>query len=103
MVGVYEIPTWDMDISAGVWSVIPFAQLDYDDPYQRRVIEQGLFRLTIRGECMEPEYPDGSTIEFEIVEPAKGAPKPGRDYVWGRSDGRERSNGWRASTRNTTF
>lgn len=80
------IPTWTIDLTASDWVDVPCARLDNDDPEQAAIIAAGRFRLTIMGRCMETEYPDGHTVEFQIVR-ADEPLEPGRDYAVCRSDG----------------
>ncbi len=80
-------PTWDIDLRASVWAEAPICELRYDDPDQRCVIDTGRFRLRILGTCMEPEYADGSVIEFQVIRWDRQPLEIGRDYVVCKSDG----------------
>ena len=84
---VHEIPVWDIDVAAGRWISVPVAELDYEDPYQRQIINAGKFRLRIIGDCMEPEYPSQCIIEFEIIRVDLHGLQEGHDYCLCRSDG----------------
>lgn len=59
------IPTFDLPISASHWSeLLPDAETLTLDA---RVIDQGRFRVIVRGHCMEPKWKDGYRVEFQIV------------------------------------
>jgi phage repressor protein C with HTH and peptisase S24 domain len=47
--------------------------------------DAGRFRTWITGTCMQPSYPDGSLIEFQVVPPNRL--EVNRDYLWFRTDG----------------
>jgi len=81
------IPEWDIDLRASAWADVPVARLDTDNPEQQAAIAAGRFRLRIIGTCMEPEYLDGQTVEFQIVRADAEPLEPGRDYAVCRSDG----------------
>lgn len=82
-----EIPIWDIDVAAGRWSPVPIAELNLNDPRQRRIVERGLFRLRIEGDCMEPDYPHGSVIEFQLFRHDDEPLIVNSDYVFCRIDG----------------
>jgi hypothetical protein len=81
-----QIPEWEIDLRASAWAEVPCAQLDADDPEQRRMIETGRFRLRIVGSCMEPEYTSGQTVEFQIIRADQEPLVIGADYCVCRSD-----------------
>jgi len=82
-----QIPIWDMDIAAGAWVAVPVGgELDCDDPVQRAVIEQGLFRVRINGDSMERVWHDDEIVEFQIVRADRDDLRAGDDYMIIRSD-----------------
>lgn len=83
---IAPVPEWTISTSACRWVPVPICSLDPEDPQQRRVIETGRFRLLIDGDCMEPEYPNGALVEFQIVRPYEPL-VIGCDYVFCRNDG----------------
>lgn len=87
--GTAVIPQWTLDIRANAWAETPLASdLDSDDPILREVVRRGRFRLTIMGTCMEPDYMDGETVEFEIARADMEPLALGADYAVCRSDGK---------------
>lgn len=60
---VAEVPVFDLSVAAGGWSDVS-GQIEVHDDAQ---INQGLFRVRIRGDSMQPVFPDGSIVEFRIV------------------------------------
>ena len=60
---VAAVPTFDLAVAAGGWSDVS-GQIEI---YDKAQIEQGLFRVQIRGDSMQPLFPDGSLVEFRIV------------------------------------
>jgi SOS-response transcriptional repressor LexA len=80
------LPTYDIDVAAGPWSHATVCELNADDPEQARIIKTGRFRLRISGNCMEPDYPSGSVVEFVILRYDEDALQIGRDYVICKSD-----------------
>jgi SOS-response transcriptional repressor LexA len=60
---IAPIPTFDLPIAAGAWADVS-GQIEITDARQ---IEQGLFRVHVRGDSMQPKYPDGCIVEFRIV------------------------------------
>jgi hypothetical protein len=83
---VPTIPEWTVTASASVWTYVPICRLDSNDPEQAAVIKFGRFRLRIDGRCMEPDYPSGSLVEFEIVRWDEQALRINSDYVFCRND-----------------
>lgn len=58
-------PTFLLPCPASHWAEL----VDVDgvtDERDQRIVGQGLFRVKISGRCMEPNWPDGSFVEFEI-------------------------------------
>lgn len=80
------IPEWTIDLRASHWAQVPLAALDYGDEEQREIVNRGLFRLTILGTCMEPDYPDGGIVEFLILRHFE-AHELYHDYAVCKSDG----------------
>jgi len=85
-VDIPEIPTFDLPLAAGPWTVLP------DAPQVRKlsVLRDGRFRVYIRGDSMEGEggYSDGSLIEFRILwyDRRGDALEVGKDYYVQRTD-----------------
>lgn len=85
-------PTFEISIAAGDWVEIT------DNEYNgQRVtpaqIAQGLFRVRIRGDSMEPRFEDGALIEFKLLRTDAGRPDlaamaEGQPYYVQLSDGR---------------
>jgi transcriptional regulator with XRE-family HTH domain len=74
-----RVPTFDLSVAAGGWQeVVEVGALH--DPGQ---IDRGLFRIRIRGDSMEPRWPNGSLVEFRCV---RGELAVGRDYYVQRDD-----------------
>lgn len=81
-------PEFVIACKASHWSEVPDFQFDYDNADERRIVNAGLFILTIDGDCMEPDYPDGCKVQFQIFR-IDGEPLvPGVDYVFCRNDGK---------------
>lgn len=81
------IPTWNLAIAAGGWIDVPIGgQLDYDDPKQRAIVEQGLFRICIDGDSMTKDWMPGDCVEFEMFRPDRDVLTIGEDYAIVRSD-----------------
>jgi SOS-response transcriptional repressor LexA len=73
------VPTFDLSVAAGGWQeVLEVGELH--DPGQ---IDRGLFRIRIRGDSMQPRWPNGSLVEFRCV---RGELVVGRDYYVQRED-----------------
>ncbi len=82
----YAIPTYLLAPSATHWSELASAEDDSRE-FDPRVIDQGLFRIRISGDCMEPKYRDGSLVEFKIWREGKEPLPLGRNVVVTNSDG----------------
>lgn len=82
-----QIPTWEVDLRASEWAQVPICELSTDDPEQAEVIRSGRFRIRLRGNCMEPDYPDGSEIELQIFSVEREGLIKNADYAVCRSDG----------------
>lgn len=81
------IPTWNLEIAAGGWVSVPInGELDLDDPLQRAVLEQGLFRICIAGDSMVSDWLPGDCVEFEMHRPDRDVLTIGEDYLCIRSD-----------------
>jgi len=60
---VPEIPTFDLAVAAGPWTeVAQVAELR-----DVRQINDGRFRIRLQGNSMEPDYPNGSVVEFRAL------------------------------------
>lgn len=80
------VPTYELASPASEWSELVGAE---EESYETdpRIIDQGRFRIRIRGDCMEPRWLDGETIEFEIWRFGASAMPIGEDVVITNSDG----------------
>jgi transcriptional regulator with XRE-family HTH domain len=76
------IPTFELPLAAGDWM-----DVSTDLCEDRTVREHGLFRVRLRGESMDPVYPDGTLVEFRCLVPSVEGPIEGKDYYVQRSDG----------------
>jgi hypothetical protein len=90
-VGVIEhlhaIPIYDLSSPASHWAEINGAEGRTDESGRNnRAVDQGLFRIRIHGDCMEPAYHDGDIVEFKIWRNDSSFPI-GRNVVLTNSDG----------------
>jgi len=83
---LYPIPTYDLSASASHWVELADAE-DQSREVDPRVIDQGLFRIFIHKDCMEPRWHDGDCIEFRVWREGKEPPPIGKDVVVTNSDG----------------
>jgi hypothetical protein len=80
---VPRIPTFDLPLAAGPWvEVEQIAEIR-----EPGMIDQGLFRVRLRGDSMSPEYPDGQVVEFKCLRVEYEGAEVGRDYYVQKSDG----------------
>jgi transcriptional regulator with XRE-family HTH domain len=82
------VPTFDLPERprASHWSELVGAE-DLTNENDPRITDQGLFRVRIHGDCMEPRWHDGELIEFKIWRQG-GEPMPiGEDVALTNSDG----------------
>lgn len=84
---VPDMPSWTIDLTASAWAYAPVGELDYDDEEQRKTVNAGRFMLTIIGNCMDTDYPDGTAIVFEVIRVAGDGPEVNNDYCFCRIDG----------------
>lgn len=75
------IPEWDLEVAANAWAPVPICALNYDDEDQRKIVNNGRFRLRIKGRCMEPHYPSGATVTFQLMRIDAEPLQVGADYV----------------------
>jgi len=80
---LHEIPIFDLKLSASHWSDIS----DIEEVYDKKVIDQGLFRARIEGDCMSPKYKDGKIVEFRVLHINREGIEKGSDYYFQRDDG----------------
>jgi SOS-response transcriptional repressor LexA len=73
---VVPVPTFELSIAAGGWTDID-GVAEVCDP---ALIDQGHFRIRIRGESMRPRYKDRSLIEFRWLHVDRERFIEGRDY-----------------------
>lgn len=81
------IPMWECAIAAGGWvecdDVFKFAT---DSLEYRSILKQGLFRVRISGDSMEPDWHDGSWVEFKRMYADENGFERGEDYYIHRAD-----------------
>ena len=80
-------PVFEIDVVAGRWADVPIAQYDTENPEHRQVLEDGRFQLRIIGDCMEPPYPNGSTVQCRLIRTDLEAMPVLEAYVFCRNDG----------------
>lgn len=84
------IPQFELAVAAGGWVEIEGVA----EVVNPRQMEQGLFRIRIRGDSMtsrkkgENSYPDGSIVEFRCVRLDREGLVEGQDFYVQRDDGR---------------
>jgi len=82
-----DIPQFELDVAAGGWVEAQGQEEEID----QRQIDQGLFRIRIRGDSMEPKYPNGSVVEFKVLrqtgDERSDVMEIGKNYCVYRSDG----------------
>lgn len=82
-VKVPSIPLFEWPLAAGDWVEIGGVG-ELCDPRQ---IDQGLFRVRIRGDSMKPVWPDGIIVEFKCFRIGRDELQIGRDYYFQQNDG----------------
>lgn len=60
---VDPVPTFDAAVAAGPWTEVG----EVAELHDSRLIENGVFRIKIKGDSMEPNYHEGNLIEFKIM------------------------------------
>jgi phage repressor protein C with HTH and peptisase S24 domain len=80
---VPTIPTFDLEVAAGGWVDVSGIG-EVCDPRQ---IDDGRFRVRVRGDSMTPKYGNGKTVEFKCLRADRDIIEIGRDYYVQRSDG----------------
>jgi transcriptional regulator with XRE-family HTH domain len=80
------VPTWEVNILASAWIHVPLCAMDTNDPKQAALVKLGRFRLKIIGDCMEPKYRSGDTVEFRRLVYGEDTLIPGKAYVFCRND-----------------
>ena len=88
---LHDIPQWDLEIAAGDWceSCIN-GTIDTSNAAQIRSMNQGLFRVRIRGDSMLPRFKEGEILEFKVFRHGEADDegiKIGKPYYVHRSDG----------------
>lgn len=78
-----EPPTYNQSIAAADWAEVETAEVEHAD-----VVQQGLFRVRVSGDCMAPRFPDGCTVEFRLINLAERRIEPGAPYYVQHADGR---------------
>ena len=75
-----EVPTYEAKVAACNW--LPIEEVyEVDTRESAQIVDAGLFRVRIVGDCMEPQWKDGELIEFRIVRLDREAWPVGRDCV----------------------
>lgn len=80
-----DIPEWETRIAAGQW--IDAEECAVDPDTAARVVRLGMFIVRVYGDSMQPAYPPGCRVLFQIIRLDEGGPVVGRDYYWQNSDG----------------
>jgi transcriptional regulator with XRE-family HTH domain len=80
---LFEVPLFELSVAAGNWTDVEGAG-EICDPRQ---MEQGLFRVRLRGDSMRPTYNDGDVVEFRCLRADHDGIIVGRDYYVQRNDG----------------
>jgi transcriptional regulator with XRE-family HTH domain len=78
----FEIPTFDLAVSAGGWTEASEVA-EVSDP---NVLRQGLFRIRIRGDSMKNAWVPGEVAEFKLIRWGMDELKIGADYYVHRAD-----------------
>lgn len=79
-----EIPTFALAIHASQWAVVE-DNVQSGERVTDSQFRRGIFRVRVHGDCMEPKYPDGCTVEFKLLRNREGEPdlvamSPGKNY-----------------------
>lgn len=81
--GLSEIPFFDLSLAAGQWSDVQ----DIPEICGPGSISQGLFRVRLSGDSMNPRYKSGMIVEFECLRYGVDDMAIGRDYYIQKDDG----------------
>ncbi len=87
----FDIPFFDLPVAASGWEdVIDNESASYRVTADQ--VRQGLFRVRVRGDSMEPKIPDGSIVEFRLIKTQEGTPdcssiRVGKNYYVQLDDG----------------
>lgn len=71
-----EPPQFDLAVAAGAWTEVT----DTAVLMQPGQIDAGIFRIWIRGDSMEKDWPNGALVEFRCLRQLRDALEAGRDY-----------------------
>lgn len=63
---LYEVPFYELAMPASHWAELVDAEEVTNETGNIQAIDQGLFRVRIHGDCMEPKWHDGEIVEFRI-------------------------------------
>jgi SOS-response transcriptional repressor LexA len=75
-----EPPFFDLPIAASGWVSVTDNQ-DGGYHVSPAQIAQGLFRVRVRGDSMQPKFPDGCIVEFKLMRTPEGVPDCGAVIV----------------------
>lgn len=78
-----EPPLFEMSVAAGPWTDVT----DVAEVWHPGQIAQGLFRIRIAGDSMEPVYQDGAIVEFRCMRDGRDGLEAGRRYYVQKRDG----------------
>lgn len=85
LVETIRVPEFDLRIAAGPWIDVGDEAASPDNSY---AVVQGRFRVRVRGDSMEPRWPDGSMIEFRRIVLGREHLPFGEDCYVQTADGR---------------
>lgn len=72
----FEVPMFDLAVAAGRWVDVS----EVAEVREGAQIDRGYFRIHIRGDSMQPAWPDGSIVEFSVLRNGRHAMEIGADY-----------------------
>lgn len=75
-VKVYAVPVFDLAVAAGTWTEIT----DVIELFRPGQVDNGLFRIYIRGDSMHPRWPNGALVEFRCLRDGRDELEIGEDY-----------------------
>ncbi len=78
-----SIPIVEQSLAAGPWTDV----MDLPDAFTMAQVEKGLFGVRLGGDSMEPVYPSGRIVIFQVLREGLDEVELGRDYYVQRDDG----------------
>lgn len=79
------VPTYEARVAACTWIHINEV-IELDTRKHAAIVDAGLFRVHVLGDCMEPRFHDGDVVEFRIVRLDKEPWPQGEDCIVITSD-----------------